>query len=77
MCRGLLDRSEEGKEIRSLTFEESDMRDCVNDRAAIREEAARKRKPRRQPVPENARVLGSGSVPVTAGSQSAFVPGRY
>jgi hypothetical protein len=73
LCRGLLDRCEEGAGIQSLIFAEGDMRDCANDRAAVREEAARKRRPWRRPPVENVRVL-SGS-PETAGSVPVFLPG--
>ena len=76
LCRGLLDRSEEGNEIQSLTFAEGDMRKCANDRAAIREEAARKRKPWRRPAVEDVRVLPGG--PGVEGSRSlpVFPPDR-
>jgi hypothetical protein len=77
LCRGLLDRSEETSEIQSLTFAEGDMRNCANDRAAIRAEAARKRKPRRLFAAGNVRVLRSGPVPVTAGSVPILLPERH
>jgi len=54
LCRSLLDRCEEGREIQSLTFTEDEMRACANERALAREGAlARKRKPPHRPVGEN------------------------
>jgi hypothetical protein len=76
LCRGLLDRCEEGREIQSLTFTEGDMRDCATERAAVRETAAKKRKSWRRPAGENVRVLPSVPAVVAAGSVPAFLPAR-
>jgi hypothetical protein len=73
LCRGVLDRSEEGSEIQSLTFTEGDMRICASDQAAVREEAARKRRPWRQPGVENVRVLRSRPAAITGGSVPVFL----
>jgi hypothetical protein len=53
LCRGLLDRREEGGEIPSLTFTEEEMQTCANQRAAARKEAADKRKPPKKPAVDN------------------------
>jgi hypothetical protein len=63
LCRGLLDRCEEDGQVQSLTFAESDMRACADERAAVRARAAKKRRPWRRPVDESVRVLSS-STPV-------------
>jgi len=44
LCRGLLDRREEGAEIQSLTFTEDQMRMWADDRAATRVASTRKKK---------------------------------
>jgi hypothetical protein len=61
LCRGLLDRCEEGSAIQSFTFEEVDMRHCADERTTLREEAAKKRKPWRRPAGEAVNNFGSGS----------------
>ncbi len=76
LCRGLLDRCEDGREIQSLTFTEGDMRDCATERAAARQAVAKKRKPWRRPADENVRVLASGPETVTAGTTPVFPPLR-
>jgi hypothetical protein len=48
LCRGLLDRREEGEQARSLTFTEDEMRVCADERTA-RLGAAKKRKPPTRP----------------------------
>jgi len=54
LCRSLLDKCEEGREVHSLTFTEDEMRACAHERALAREgAAARKRKPPHRPVSEN------------------------
>jgi len=53
LCRGLLDRLEEGSELESLIFTEEEMRVCANERTAARIEAASKRKPPHRPSGEN------------------------
>ena len=64
LCRGLLDRCEEGREIESLTFTEEEMRACATERAAAREcAAARKRKPPHRPVGENVGAAWRGQQP--------------
>jgi len=50
LCRGLLDRNEEASGVQSLTFAESDMRACADERDAARTQAAKKRKPWRKPA---------------------------
>jgi hypothetical protein len=54
LCRDLLDRCENNGQVRSLTFAECDMRACAEERAAVREEAAKKRRLRRKPAGEGA-----------------------
>jgi hypothetical protein len=49
MCRGLLERRNEGEEKRTLTFTEDEMCLYARQRAAEREAAAQKRKARRPP----------------------------
>jgi len=61
LCRGLLDRCEDDGQIQSLTFAESDMRACADERAAVREEAAKKRRPWSRTSDETVRVLSSGT----------------
>ena len=53
LCRGLLERREDGEDSRALTFTEDEMRACANDRTAAKNEAARKRKPPRRPTGES------------------------
>ena len=69
LCRGLLDRCDDHGQVQSLTFAESDMRACADERAAVREEAAKRRRPWRRPVGESVRVVGSATpVVLPAGS---------
>ena len=64
LCRGILDRSEEGRELESVTFTEDEMRACATERAAAREgAAARKRKPPHRPVGENVGAAWRGQQP--------------
>jgi hypothetical protein len=51
LCRSLLDQSEEGEEILSLTFTEAEMRECATARAAAA--AASKKRPPHRPASEN------------------------
>jgi hypothetical protein len=44
LCRGLLDRQDEGADLQSLTFTEEQMRACADERTASREAAAKKKK---------------------------------
>jgi hypothetical protein len=44
LCRGLLDRQDEGADLQALTFTEEQMRACADERAASREAAAKKKK---------------------------------
>jgi hypothetical protein len=75
LCRGLLDRCEEGGEIQSLTFTEADMRGCATERAALREGVARKRKTFRRPAVESVKVLPGGPEPASDGTVPiALVP---
>jgi hypothetical protein len=61
MCRGLLDRRDEGgeegrdvsKDLRSLIFTEDDMGVYAKNCTAVKEAAAQKRKPPRRPPSEN------------------------
>src|SRR5882724_11093923 len=57
LCKGLLDRRDEGSDTSSFTFTEDEMRTWSNERAAAREGAAKKRKPPHRPSGEN---LGAG-----------------
>lgn len=51
LCRGLLERNDEAGATRALTFTEEQMRTCAVERAAAKDEAAKRRKaPRRTPV---------------------------
>ena len=77
LCRDLLDRCEEGREIQPLIFAESDMRNCANERAAVREEAARKKKPWRRSPGDKVRVLPGEPAATTDGSVPVFLPGKY
>jgi len=61
LCRGLLDRCEDDGQVQSLTFAESDMRACADERTAAREEAAKRRRPWRRLTGESVRVLESGT----------------
>ena len=61
LCRGVLDRCEDHGQVQSLTFAESDMRACADERAAVREQAAKRRRPWRRPADESVRVLSSGT----------------
>ena len=53
MCRGLLERGEEGDETPTMTFSEEQMRTCANERASAKELAAHKKKAPRRPAVEN------------------------
>jgi hypothetical protein len=53
LCRGLLDRREEGGELGSCTFTEEEMRVCADERTAARALAASKRKAPHKPAGEN------------------------
>jgi hypothetical protein len=53
MCRGLLDRCNEGEEKRTLIFTEDEMGLYERNSLAAREAAAQKRKPPRRPPSEN------------------------
>ena len=73
LCLGLLDRCEEGNKIQSLTFDESEMRVCAEERASIRKlAAARTRKPWRRPAGERPRNFGIDSDPTAVRSATAF-----
>lgn len=63
MCRGILERGNEGEEQRTLTFTEDDMCVHAKDCAAAREAAARKRKPPRRPPNGNFGAAGRGPQP--------------
>jgi hypothetical protein len=52
LCRSFLDRRDEVGENQELIFSEDEMRVCAKERADARENAA-KRKPPRRPVGEN------------------------
>jgi hypothetical protein len=68
LCRGLLDRCEEGGEIQSLTFTEADMRGCATERAALRVVVARKKKTFRRPAVESVKVLPGGPAAASDGT---------
>jgi hypothetical protein len=57
LCRGLLERRDDGGETRALTYTEEEMRLHAVHCAAARQAAAQKRKQPRKPTGEN---LGSG-----------------
>jgi hypothetical protein len=60
LCRGLLERREEGGETRTLTFTEDEMRVYANGRAAEKE-AADKRRSRRAPPFHATAGVGAGA----------------
>ena len=73
LCRGLLDCSENGEINQSFTFAESDMRACADERAAVRDEAAKKRRTwRPQPV-ENVSVWNGRSNALSPAPVRAFI----
>jgi hypothetical protein len=53
LCRDLLEQQVEGQELRALTLTGKEMR-AHADTCALARETAKKRKPSRRPVPENA-----------------------
>lgn len=53
LCRSLLERRHNGKELPALTFTEEEMCMWAKDRTAMREAAASKRKPPRRPPSPN------------------------
>ena len=53
LCRGLLERREEGDEKRTVTFSEDEMRLHASSSAAAREAAALKKRPPRRPNNEH------------------------
>jgi hypothetical protein len=48
LCRSLLERRDETKKMNALTFSEKEMRIHADDRAALRDAAAKKKKPPRR-----------------------------
>ena len=67
LCRGLLERRDEGEQTRTLTFTQEDMRSHANSRAADRDAA--KRKSKRTPSPQEVGVAagsfsGGNEIPV-------------
>ena len=56
LCRGLLERRDEGDGLRALTFTEDEMRLYMQERRAAREVAAQKRKPPHKPAGDDADV---------------------
>lgn len=77
LCRGLLDRCEEGREIQSLTFAEGEMRACADERAAVHEKAASKRKPWLSPTARLAKSEVTGSTDASPGPTPVFLPRRF
>ena len=77
LCRGLLDRCEEGSEIQSLTFAEGEMRACADERAAIREQAASRRKPWHGGTARLSKSEATGSTNASPGSTPAFLPSSF
>jgi hypothetical protein len=63
LCRGLLDRGEEGAGIPFLTFTEEDLRACAQERAAAREAAAARKKAPHKPSGENLGAAWRGPSP--------------
>ena len=57
LCRGVLERRDEGEETHTMTFTEEQMRSHASSRAAERE-AAEKRKSRRAPFHTNTGATG-------------------
>ena len=53
LCRGLLDRRDEGNPALTLIFTEDEMRAWATERATVREVAANKRRPPRRPATDN------------------------
>ena len=72
LCRGLLDRCEDGSQIQSLTFDEREMRACADERSAARELAAsrKKRWKRTAPKTSSSGVNGFTNTPYGALSQA-------
>lgn len=56
LCRGLLERRNEGEQERALTFTEEEMRLHADSRAAADRDAAQRRKSRRRPPPRQIRA---------------------
>lgn len=77
LCRGLLDRCEEGSEIQSLTFTEGEMRACAEERAAVREQAASSRKPFRRPTARLSMSGVAGLTHVPPDPTPVFLPRRF
>ena len=63
MCRGILERGEDSDQTPAMTLTEEEMRTCANERAAAKEGAANKRKPRR-PSGENGGAAWRGPQPL-------------
>ena len=63
MCRGILERGEDSYQTPAMTFTEEEMRTCADERAAAKEGAAHKRKPRR-PSGENGGAGWRGPQPL-------------
>ena len=63
LCRSVLDKRDEGEELRALTFTEDERRVCANERAAAREAAASKRRPPHRPSGENLGTAWRGQHP--------------
>jgi hypothetical protein len=63
LCRGLLDRCEEGGETHSLTFTEDQMRTSANERTAARDAAIKKRKTPHRPSTEGLGAAWRGHHP--------------
>jgi hypothetical protein len=59
ICRGVLERQNEGEQQHSLTFTEDAMRVHATNTAAARTEAALHRKPPRRPAHTNGSAWGS------------------
>jgi hypothetical protein len=63
LCRGILERREEGDATVSFTFTEEDIRTYAGERAAARAAAASKKKPPHRPVSENLGAAWRGQPP--------------
>jgi hypothetical protein len=65
LCRGMLERRDEGEEERTLTFTEDEMCLYAKDRVAARDAAAQKRK--RPPKPPGENAGAAWRIPVRIG----------
>jgi hypothetical protein len=67
LCRGLLERQEEGEEKRTFTFAEREMRAYADICATAREAAAQKKRLARRPVPADVGAAWRGPAGAVSG----------